>query len=115
MWVRLRSWLPGEATRSSTWNSDVCSQGISSWSLRIASIAHGVRPPLIASANEPRSSTAARPAAAISSAPRRAAVPLPRDDLEGRRHSAYFFSSCPPNCLRMAERTLSPKSSRSRE
>ena len=41
MWVRLRSSLPGEATRSSTWNSAVSAQGISSRSLRIASIAQG--------------------------------------------------------------------------
>ena len=41
MWVRLRSSLPGEATRSSTWNSEVCAQGISSRSLRIASIPTG--------------------------------------------------------------------------
>ena len=51
-WVRLRSSLPGEAIRSSTWKSEVCSQGIPSMSLRIASIAQGVRPPLIASAKD---------------------------------------------------------------
>ena len=60
MWVRLRSSLPGEAIRSSTWNSSVSSQGISSCSPRIASIAQGVRPPLIASAKVPRSATASR-------------------------------------------------------
>ncbi len=48
MWVRLRSGLPGEATRSSTWNSSVFPQGIPSSSPRIASIAQGERPPLIA-------------------------------------------------------------------
>ena len=60
MWVRLRSWLPGEAIRSSTWKSSRRSQGISSVSPRIASIAQGERPPLIASAKAPRSATAAR-------------------------------------------------------
>ena len=73
MWVRLRSWLPGEATRSSTWKSDVSAHGISSWSLRIASIPQGVRPPLTASEKEPRSATASRAAAAIRSAARGAA------------------------------------------
>ena len=63
MWVRLRSSLPGEATRSSTWKSSVCAQGISSSSPRIASIAQGVRPPLIASEKLPRSATALCPAA----------------------------------------------------
>src|SRR3954451_25273051 len=74
MWVRLRSSLPGAAIRSSTWNSSVRSQGISSSSPRIASIAHGERPPLIATAKAPRSAAAAAPAAAISSAARRAAA-----------------------------------------
>jgi len=49
MWVRLRSSEPGEAIRSSTWKSSVSGQGIPSSSPRIASIAQGERPPLIAS------------------------------------------------------------------
>src|ERR1700742_256009 len=74
MWVRLRSSEPGEAIRSSTWKSSVSAQGISSSSPRIASIAHGERPPLIAEENEPWSATARCPAAAISSAARLAAA-----------------------------------------
>src|SRR5215218_4195992 len=74
MWVRLRAGSPGAATRSSTWNSSVFSHGISSSSPRIASIAQGERPPLIASANVARSTTAWSPAAAISSAARREAA-----------------------------------------
>ena len=60
MWVRLRSSLPGEAIRSSTWKSSVSAHGISSSSPRIASIAQGLRPPLIASEKVLRSATAAR-------------------------------------------------------
>src|SRR5215218_2182445 len=74
MWVRLRSGLPGEATRSSTWKSSVLAQGISSSSPRIASIAQGERPPLIATAKWSRSPSASPPAAAISSAARREAA-----------------------------------------
>src|SRR5918994_4168494 len=74
MWVRLRSGSPGAATRSSTWKSSVRSQGISSRSPRIASIAQGERPPLIAKAKPPRSAAASAPAAAISSAARREAA-----------------------------------------
>ena len=82
MWVRLRSSLPGEAIRSSTWKSSVSAQGISSRSPRIASIAQGVRPPLIASAKAPRSSTAACAGGGdqLGGAPRRR--PFVGDDLE---------------------------------
>src|SRR4051812_20352325 len=73
MWVRLRSSLPGEAIRSSTWKSSVSAQGIASNSPRIASIAQGLRPPLIASEKVLRSATAAAPIPAITSAARRAA------------------------------------------
>src|ERR1700744_1790229 len=74
MWVRLRSSEPGEAIRSSTWKSSVSAHGISSRSPRIASIAQGERPPLIAKANDPWSATARCPAAAINSAARFAAA-----------------------------------------
>ena len=36
-------------------------------------------------------------------------------DLELDRHAQLAFSSCPPNCLRIAESTLSPKSPSPRE
>ncbi len=56
MWVRLRSSLPGAAIRSSTWKSSVCRpRHLPLLSPRIASIAQGERPPLIASEKEPRS------------------------------------------------------------
>ena len=84
MWVRLRSSLPGEAIRSSTWNSSVASHGISSSSPRIASIAQGERPPLIASANGPRSADrrGAGRGDQLGRAPRRRL--LVGDDLEPR-------------------------------
>ena len=86
MWVRLRSSLPGEAIRSSTWKSSVFSQGICSSSPSIASIAQGVRPPLIASEKMLRSATAWPPIAAINSAARRAAAFSSAHDLELNCH-----------------------------
>ena len=80
-WVRLRSSEPAGATRSSTWKISVFVQSISrssSWE----NIGHGSRPPLTASAQAPRSATAARACSAISSAPRRWTASGVVEDLE---------------------------------
>ena len=77
-------------------------------------MAHGVRPPVSASVNRPRAATVLR---ARSADDRRAA---PRDGVRVGEHldaepCQLGFSTCPPNCRRMAESTRFAKSSSPRD
>ena len=110
MCVRLRSGSPSGAMRSSTWKTSVRAQSISC-SPSSSNIRSGELPPLSASENAP--ALGDRGPGRIADQLRRAA--------RGRLGVAEllvrqsFFSSWPPNCLRIADSTLSAKSSSPRE
>ena len=113
--IRLRSGSPSGATRSSAWKTVTASPANVSASSS-SSIRRGVWPPLSASENAPlrdrRCGGFGDQLGGAGGGQIRVVADL---DREPRTAAQLGFSSWPPNCFRIAESTLFPKSSRSRE